>query len=102
MLPLASTRKRQKSSAIIAALGAICGLAGAVSAGSAWAEVPEAASVEAVELLTDSELETLVAPVALYPDDLLAIVLPASTFPLQVVLAARFLEAREADPDLEP
>ena len=84
-----------------AAILLIC-LAGAVSAGSAWAEVPEAAPVEAVELLTDAELETLVAPVALYPDDLLAIVLPASTFPLQVVLAARFLEAREADPDQEP
>ena len=29
-------------------------------------------------------LEEIVGPIALYPDDLLAIVLPASTFPLQI------------------
>lgn len=51
---------------------------------------------------TQTELEELVAPIALYPDELLAIVLPASTFPLQVVEAARFLEDREADSTLEP
>jgi hypothetical protein len=39
-----------------------------------------------------SELEDLVSRIALYPDDLIAIVLPASTFPLQVVEAQRFLE----------
>jgi hypothetical protein len=32
------------------------------------------------------------APIALYPDDLLAQVLAASTYPLEVVQAARFLE----------
>ena len=41
----------------------------------------------------------LVAPVALYPDDLLAVVLPASTYPLQVVLAARFLEDEQQNAD---
>ena len=41
----------------------------------------------------------LVAPVALYPDDLLAVVLPASTYPLQVVLAARFLEDGQQSAD---
>ena len=86
---------------LLAAILLIC-LAGAVSAGTALAVTPEAAAIEPVELLTDAELQELVAPVALYPDDLLAIVLPASTFPLQVVLAARFLEAREADPELQP
>jgi hypothetical protein len=39
-----------------------------------------------------SELEDMVGRIALYPDDLIAIVLPASTFPLQVVEAQRFLE----------
>ncbi len=53
-------------------------------------------------LLAPAELEQLVAPLALYPDDLLAIMLPASTYPLQVVEAARYLEAREADPSLAP
>ena len=50
----------------------------------------EAVVVEPAPLLTTDELNKLVAPVALYPDDLLAIVLPASTYPLQVVAAARF------------
>ena len=52
--------------------------------------------------LTAAELETLVGPIALYPDDLLAIVLPASTYPLQIVQAARFLEAYKLDSSLEP
>ena len=53
-------------------------------------------------LLTAEELNTLVAPVALYPDELLAIVLPASTNPIQVVEAQRFLEKRAQDPNLQP
>lgn len=53
-------------------------------------------------LLDDAALQELVAPVALYPDDLLSVVLPASTYPLQVVQAARFLEALEKDPSLKP
>lgn len=52
--------------------------------------------------LDDNTLEALAAPVALYPDELLAIVLPAATVPLQIVQAARFLEARRSDPALEP
>jgi hypothetical protein len=52
--------------------------------------------------LTPAELEELVGPVALYPDDLLAIVLPASTYPLQIVQAARFLEDRASDDTLKP
>ena len=55
--------------------------------------------VEPIELLDAEALETLVAPVALYPDDLLAVVLPASTYPLQIVLAARFLEAGSENAD---
>ncbi len=57
---------------------------------------------EDIPLLPPGELEDLVGPIALYPDDLLAIVLPASTYPLQVVQAQRFLEALEDDPSLEP
>ena len=54
------------------------------------------------ELLTVAELEELVGPVALYPDDLLAIVLPASAYPLEIVQAARFLEAFAQDSTLKP
>ncbi|MEO0575709.1 MAG: DUF3300 domain-containing protein [Pseudomonadota bacterium] len=53
-------------------------------------------------LLSAPELEDLVARVALYPDELLGIVLPASTYPLQIVEASRFLDARDRDDTLEP
>ncbi len=53
-------------------------------------------------LMSATELEELVGPIALYPDDLLAIVLPASAYPLQIVEAARFLDAYESDSSLEP
>jgi hypothetical protein len=49
-----------------------------------------------------AELEELVGPVALYPDDLIAIILPASSYPLQIVEAARYLKKVEENPDLEP
>jgi hypothetical protein len=52
--------------------------------------------------LTATELEELVGPIALYPDDLLAIVLPASTYPLEIVQAARFLQELETDSSLKP
>jgi hypothetical protein len=52
--------------------------------------------------LSQAELQELVGPIALYPDDLLAIVLPASAYPLQIVEASRFLEALKADPRLKP
>ncbi len=55
-----------------------------------------------VKPFTTEELEDLVAPVALYPDELLAIVLPATAYPLQIVLAARFLEQLENDDSLQP
>ena len=38
------------------------------------------------------QLDALLAPIALYPDDLLTQVLMASTFPLEVVAAARWVE----------
>jgi hypothetical protein len=64
--------------------------------GYSEAESPE------IQTLTDTELEELVGPVALYPDDLLAIVLPASTYPLEIVQAARFLDELAQDSSLEP
>ncbi len=52
--------------------------------------------------LSPQELEKLVGPIALYPDELVGIVLPASTNALQVVQAARFLEKRKKDSSLQP
>src|SRR6516225_7894301 len=42
---------------------------------------------------TAAQLEQLVAPIALYPDALLSQVLMASTYPLEVVAAARWAQA---------
>ena len=47
---------------------------------------------------SNEELEQIVAPIALYPDSLLAQVFMASTYPLEVVEAARFVKA---NPKLE-
>ncbi|HEY1983579.1 MAG TPA: DUF3300 domain-containing protein [Xanthobacteraceae bacterium] len=52
--------------------------------------------------LTPDQLQALVGPIALYPDDLLAIVLPASTQPVQIVQAQRLLDQRKSDPKAEP
>jgi hypothetical protein len=44
------------------------------------------------------DLERLVSPIALYPDPLIALILPASTHPSDIVLASRFLaQGRPAD-----
>src|SRR5215831_11480387 len=39
----------------------------------------------------NSDLELLVAPIALYPDPLLAALLPAAAYPLEITEAARFV-----------
>ena len=41
------------------------------------------------------QLDSLVAPIALYPDHLLAQVLAASTYPLEIVLLQRWLETNQ-------
>jgi len=46
-------------------------------------------------LFKQEELDQMLAPIALYPDALLAQILSASTYPLEVVAAARFLKANE-------
>jgi hypothetical protein len=71
------------------------------AAAAGAAETPSEPATKAARF-SDAELEELVGPVALYPDELLAIVLPASTYPLQIVQGARFLEKRKTDPELEP
>ena len=38
------------------------------------------------------EIDQMVAPIALYPDELLAQILAASTYPLEIVQAARFVQ----------
>jgi hypothetical protein len=49
---------------------------------------PSVVNEEATDqLLSEGELEQLMAPIALYPDDLLATVLMAATYPIEIVQA---------------
>src|ERR1700687_1093264 len=62
--------------------------------GSPPAQPPNAAppAAPAQPALKPAELDALVAPIALYPDALLANVLMASTYPLEVVQAERWVD----------
>src|SRR4051812_7805107 len=51
----------------------------------------QSSAIEASSEVAPVTLEQLVAPIALYPDALIAIILPASTASSDVVVAARFL-----------
>lgn len=55
-----------------------------------------------IQIFSAEALRNLAAPIALYPDDLLALVLPAATHPRQIVEAARFLADLESNPDQLP
>ncbi len=66
--------------------------------GPALAQDTSAPSEET--LLSDEDLQTLVAPIALYPDTLLIQILVAATYPLEVVKADALVEANaDAPPD---
>src|ERR1700740_1084995 len=58
----------------------------------AMAQPPRApAPTASDQLLKPEQLEALVSPIALYPDSLLSNVLMASTYPLEIVQAERWL-----------
>jgi hypothetical protein len=58
---------------------------------------PSASSSE-VQLIPSDQLDSLVAPIALYPDPLLAQVLAASTYPLEIIQLQQWLAK---NPDLK-
>src|SRR5438132_1367731 len=76
----------------------------AIAAGAALVALWSAASPASAQdqqqpqILSGQQLQQLVAPVALYPDPLLAQILTASTYPLEVVMAARW---SKDNPDLK-
>jgi hypothetical protein len=53
---------------------------------------PQAAAQAPAQLLSPQQLDTLVAPVALYPDGLLSQILAAATYPLEIAEAAQWLQ----------
>lgn len=64
----------------------------------AYQDAPAPAQASAYRQHTPEQLQQMVAPIALYPDSLVAQVLAASTFPEQVVEADRWVQAH---PDLK-
>ena len=65
---------------------------GAPQAPAAQAPKTEAPKADAPKVRTPDEMDSLVAPIALYPDPLLAQILAASTYPLEIVQANRWLK----------
>jgi hypothetical protein len=51
---------------------------------------PQAAAADAAKTFTAAQLDQLLAPIALYPDPLLAQILMAATYPLEVLEAANW------------
>ena len=73
------------------------GLSGIAMPLPAWAQ-PAPQAVQAADddaALTQPQLEQLLAPIALYPDDLLMQMLMAATYPLEIVQAERWLRQGE-------
>jgi hypothetical protein len=77
-------------------------LIGVPGAPPGYAQAPAAGGGPPPAPLSAQQLEELVGRIALYPDDLVAIILPASTFPLDVVQADRFLQKLKQDKNLKP
>src|SRR6201988_522776 len=61
--------------------------------GSAYADETSSSTPVTSAQPTQQELQQLVAPIALYPDSLVAQILAASTYPAQIVEADRWLQA---------
>src|SRR5258706_7753876 len=73
--------------AFILLLPLISGLSTRAQTQSEPAESP----VAEVRSFSDSDLDILLGPIALYPDPLLAVLLPAATRPAEIVMAVRVL-----------
>jgi hypothetical protein len=67
-----------------------------------WAnQAPQTPAPEAAPKIPNDQLDSLVAPIALYPDPLLAQVLAASTYPLEIVQLQQWLEKNKNLKDKE-
>jgi hypothetical protein len=67
----------------------LCVFAGTVLSTRAQMAAPP--PMPANQPLSDAQLDQLLGPIALYPDPLIAQILPASTLPTQIVLADRYV-----------
>ena len=63
------------------------------------AQMPVPPPASEVRLLSSAELDQMLGPIALYPDPLIAQILPAATLPSEIVLADRYVQGG-GDPNL--
>ena len=85
-------------------VAAVC-IAAPFPPGSMLAQVPPGQPQPAAPtapLLSPDQLQNLVGRIALYPDDLLGLMLPAATTPLDIVKGQHFLEKYKQDKNLKP
>src|ERR1700734_1526833 len=75
-------------------LAAILSLSLVMPPAGAWGETAGTATqaTPSTSKFNPEQLDAMLAPIALYPDDLLVQTLMAATYPLQIVEAARWLE----------
>lgn len=99
---------KSKTLKVVAGLSALS-LMAVFSGFPAFSQVPTPAPTVAPErapaqnpLLSEDEMEILVARIALYPDELVAAISAASLNPLQLVEADRFLQAKQKNKELKP
>ena len=95
---ITTVRRALIAAGLIVAIGSL----GATMVSSAGLAQTQATEANAGAAFSGDQLDELVGPIALYPDELLAITLPASTYPLDVVQAARYLDKRKTEPELKP
>ncbi len=67
----------------------LCVFAGTAMSARAQTAVPP--PIAAYQPMAAAQLDQLLGPIALYPDPLIAQILPASSFPTQIVLADRYV-----------
>lgn len=97
-----STSPTQKVGLIAAMLGASLAWQGTgLAENSTVAATEVSAEVDPSGLLDDATLDAMTSPIALYPDTLLGQVLVATTYPLDVLKADRFLTTNVAMADTE-
>jgi len=98
--PITPSRTTRRIAAVTLVVFAWSGIAGAQAPGAATAPATNAPPGQATstaspdaKTFSQEQLDQLMAPIALYPDALLVQVLMASTYPLEIVQAERWVKA---------
>jgi hypothetical protein len=76
---------------VVALICTVLLLPGDVTTYAQSSSPPDASQEQAVPKIPNDQLDSLVAPIALYPDPLLAQVLVASTYPLELIQLQQWL-----------